>query len=197
MPKIAMIGAGSIVFSKTLIMDILATEALRDSTFALMDLDESKLGRVEAFTQRVIDDNGLAAKVHATTDRREALQDADYVVVMIQIGGVQAFGVDYQIPLKYGVDQCIGDTLGPGGVFRALRTIPVLVDIARDMEELCPNALFMNYANPMAPCCWALGRESSVQFVGLCHGVQTTLDLISRYVDVPKEEIDYLCAGIN
>ena len=105
--------------------------------------------------------------------------------------------MDYEIPLKYGVDQCIGDSLGPGGIFRGLRTIPVLFDIARDMERLCPEATILNYANPMAACCLALGRISSIPFIGLCHGVQTTLDLISRYVDTPKEQIRHLCAGIN
>jgi len=197
MPKIAMIGAGSIVFSKTLLTDILATPALQDSEIVLMGPTASKLEKVENYAKRVIAANGLGTQVWSTTDRREAIKDADYVIVMIQIGGVEAFGVDYQVPLKHGVDQCIGDTLGPGGVFRALRTIPVVVDIARDMEALCPNALLLNYANPMAPVCWALGKASRVQFVGLCHGVQTTLDLLSRYVDVPKEQIDFLCAGIN
>jgi alpha-galactosidase len=192
-----MIGAGSIIFSKTLILDILAKQAIKNPSFALMGPTRSKLEKVEEYTRRVIQDNGLSAEVHSTTDRREALRGADYVVVMLQIGGIDAFGVDYQVPLKYGVDQCIGDTLGPGGIFRALRTIPVVVDIAEDMEELCPRALLMNYANPMAPVCWALGKMSAVEFVGLCHGVQTTLDLLSRYVDAPKDEIDYLCAGIN
>jgi len=197
MPKIALIGAGSIVFSKTLVLDILATEALNDAELALMGPTAGKLEKVESFVQRVIKDNDLPAQAWSTTERREALKDADYVIVMIQIGGVDAFGVDYQVPLKHGVDQCIGDTLGPGGIFRALRTIPILVDIAQDMEALCPDALLLNYANPMAPCCWALGETSGLQFVGLCHGVQTTLDLISGYVGVKKEEIDYLCAGIN
>ena len=197
MPRITLIGAGSIVFSKTLLTDILATKALQESEIVLMGPTASKLEKVEGYARRVIEANGLDAQVWSTTDRREALRGADYVIVLVQIGGVEAFGVDYQVPLKYGVDQCIGDTLGPGGVFRALRTIPVVVDIARDMEELCPNALLMNYANPMAPVCWALGQASNVQFVGLCHGVQTTLDLISRYVDVPKDQIDFLCAGIN
>jgi len=197
MPKIAMIGAGSVVFCKTLMMDIMATESLADSTFALMSRTEPKLRRMEAFAKRVIKENKLPSKVYATLDRREALDGADYVIIMIQVGGVEAFGYDYKIPLKYGVDQCIGDTLNPGGIFRALRTIPVLVDIAKDMEELCPDAYMLNYANPMAMCCWALGEATKVKFVGLCHGVQTTLDLISRYVGVPKEEIDFVCAGIN
>lgn len=141
--------------------------------------------------------NGVDATVTATTDRREALRGADYVVVMIQAGGVEEFRQDYEIPLKYGVDNCIADTLGPGGVFRALRHIPALLEIAEDMRALCPNAILFNYANPMAMCCMALGRVQGLQFVGLCHGVQTTMDLISSYVDVPKNEIDFVAAGIN
>jgi alpha-galactosidase len=110
---------------------------------------------------------------------------------------VEEFRQDYEIPLKHGVDQCIADTLGPGGVFRALRHIPALLEIARDMQELCPNAILFNYANPMAMCCWALGRVPGLQLVGLCHGVQTTLDLIASYTHVPKDEVDFLAAGIN
>ncbi|MBN1807651.1 MAG: alpha-galactosidase [Planctomycetes bacterium] len=197
MPKIAMIGAGSLVFCKTLTMDILATPALQDSEICLMNRTRPKLDMMEAFVRRVVKENDLPAKVSATLDRRQALDGADYVVVMIQVGGLDAFGMDYEIPMKYGVDQCIGDSLGPGGVFRALRTIPVLVDIAADMSELCPHAIMLNYANPMAACCFALGKATGVSFVGLCHGVQTTLDLISSYTAVPKKDIDFLCAGIN
>ncbi|MCK4275979.1 MAG: alpha-glucosidase/alpha-galactosidase, partial [Phycisphaerae bacterium] len=131
--KIAMIGAGSVVFCKTLLSDIMATEALADSEFALMDPDEPKLRRMEAFAKRMIDENGLAGKVCGTTDRNEAIKDADFVVIMIQVGGLDAFEIDYKIPLKYGVDQCIADSLGPGGVFRGLRTIPVLADMINDM----------------------------------------------------------------
>jgi len=197
MPKIAMIGAGSLIFCKTLSMDILATEALADSEICLMSRTRPKIDRMEAFLKRVIKENGLPASVSSTLDRREALEGADYVIVMIQVGGVEAFGMDYTIPLKYGVDQCIGDSLGPGGIFRGLRTIPVLLDIASDMETLCPGAVMLNYANPMGANCYALGVASEISSIGLCHGVQTTLDLISRYVDVPKDRIDYVCAGIN
>jgi alpha-galactosidase len=196
--KIAMIGAGSIVFCKTLMSDILSTPALADSEFALVDLAEEKLRSMENFGRRMLADNGLPGSVWATLDRREAVKNADFVVVMIQAGGVQAFEMDYKIPLKYGVDQCIGDSLGPGGVFRGLRTIPVLVDIARDMQELArPGAILLQYANPMAANCLALGMATGISFTGLCHGVQTTLDLISRYCSVPKEEIGYTCGGIN
>jgi len=197
MPKIAMIGAGSVVFCKTLMSDMLATPALAGGEFALMAPTHRRLDKMLDFVQRMVRDNGVDVSVWATTDRREALRGADYVIIMIQIGGLKAFESDYKIPLKYGVDQCIGDTMGPGGVFRAQRTIPVLLDIARDMMELCPNAVMLNYANPMAMCCWALGTVEGLKFVGLCHGVQTTLDLISRYVGVPKDEIDYIAAGIN
>lgn len=193
-----MIGAGSVVFCKTLMSDILATPALANSEFALMSPTEPKLRRMEAFGRRMIRDNGLPAEIWATTDRREAIRDADFVIVMIQVGGFEAYGADYEIPLKYGVDQCIGDTLGPGGIFRGQRHIPVLVDITRDMETLAkPGATMLQYANPMAANCLALGRVSNVPFVGLCHGVQTTLDLIAGYCEVPKAEITYTCGGIN
>ena len=198
MPKIAMIGAGSMIFTKTLVNDILATPALAASEICLMSRTQPKLTRMETFVRRMIAENDKPARVWSTLDRREALRGADYVIVMVQVGGVDAFTFDYKIPLKYGVDQCIGDSLGPGGVFRALRTIPLLQDLARDMAELCPGALLLNYANPMAACCLALGRiMENGQFIGLCHGVQTTLDLIGRYVDTPKDQIDFLCAGIN
>jgi alpha-galactosidase len=196
MAKIAIIGAGSIVFCKTLILDILATDGLQDTEFALMAPSRRRTPHVEALTRRVIEANDLPATVWATTDRREALRDADYVIATFQVGGLAAFEQDYQIPLRYGVDQCIGDTLGPGGVFRALRSIPVALEMAADVEELCPDAYLLQYVNPMAMVCWALGT-TQVKFVGLCHGVQTTMDLVSGYVDVPKAEIDFICAGIN
>ena len=196
MRKVAIIGAGSIVFCKTLMLDIMATNGLEDTTFALMAPSERNISKVNDFANRVIRENGLPTEVYTTTNSREALKGADYVISTFQVGGVKAFEYDWKIPKKYGVDQCIGDTLGPGGIFRALRSIPVILDLAKDMEELCPKALLLNYVNPMAMVCWALG-ETKVKFVGLCHGVQTTLDLISGYVGVPKEEIDYICAGIN
>ena len=197
MANVAMIGAGSLVFCKTLMGDFLATPALKGSEYRLMALTHTRLDKMRDFVGRMIEDNGVQARVTATTDRREALKDADYVVVMIQAGGVNEFRQDYEIPLKYGVDQCIADTMGPGGIFRALRHIPALLEIAGDMQELCPNAILFNYANPMAMCCWALGRVPGLQFVGLCHGVQTTMDLIGSYVGLPKEEIDFTAAGIN
>lgn len=196
MRKVAIIGAGSIVFCKTLILDIMATPGLENTHFVLMAPSRRRTPFVEAYINRVIAENNLNFQVSVTTDRREALNGADYVVSAFQIGGLKQFEQDYQIPMSYGVDQCIGDTLGPGGVFRALRSIPVTMDMAKDIQELCPDAYLLNYVNPMAMICWALGL-TDVKFVGLCHGVQTTLDLISGYVGIPKEDIDYTCAGIN
>ena len=197
MAKVAMIGAGSLVFCKTLMADFLTTPALEGSEYSLMALSHKRLDKMHDFVKRMTSDNAVKAKVSATTDRREALRGADYVVVMIQVGGVDVFRQDYEIPLKYGVDQCIGDTMGPGGVFRALRHIPALLEIAGDMRRLCPRAVMFNYANPMAMCCWALSTVSGLQFVGLCHGVQTTMDLIASYVGARKDQIDFLAAGIN
>jgi len=196
--KIAMIGAGSVVFCKTLLSDMMATPALADSEFALMNRTEPKLRRMEAFANRMVAENSLPSTITATLDRAEAIADADFVVIMIQVGGFDAYAHDYEIPLTFGVDQCIGDSLGPGGLFRGLRTIPVLVDMLDDMEELAkPDAIMLQYANPMAANCLALGMVSDTPFVGLCHGVQTTLDLIAGYCGVPKAEITYTCGGVN
>jgi alpha-galactosidase len=197
MAKVAIIGAGSIVFCKTLMLDILATPGLEDTEFSLMAPSRTRTTMVESFFNRVIKDNHLPASVSVTTDRREALKGAKYVISTFQVGGVKGFEYDYKIPYNHGVDQCIGDTLGPGGIFRALRSIPVTVDLAKDMEELCPDAILLNYVNPMAMICWAIGKTSKINFVGLCHGVQTTMDLVSGYMGVPKAEIDFLAAGIN
>ena len=196
MRKIAIIGAGSIIFCKTLVLDILQTPSLRDSEFALMAPSTRHTRQVAAFLNKVIEKEGLPAKVWITTDRREALKDADYVVLTFQIGGMAAYAADSHIPMRYGVDNCIGDSLGPGGIFRALRTIPVIRDVCADIRDLCPNALILNYVNPMAMIGWTLGKEN-VNYVGLCHGVQTTLDLIAGYCGVDKKDVDFVCAGIN
>jgi len=149
--KIAMIGAGSIIFCKTLLNDILATPALRDSEVVLMNRTLPKLRLMEAFAKRMVKENKLPAKISATLDRRKAIEGADFVVVMIQVGGIEAFEIDYKIPMKYGVDQCVADSMGPGGVFRGLRSVPVLGGIAKDMEEVAkPGAIMLQYANPMA-----------------------------------------------
>jgi alpha-galactosidase len=197
MKKIVVIGAGSIIFSTTVTNDLLATPALSDSEFVLVDPTLAKAQRVENYVKRIVARHGLKAAIVSTTDRREALRDADFVITTIKVGGAKAFQVDYEVPKKYGIDVCVGECVGPGGVFRALRTIPVMVDIVQDVQEICPRAVLLNYVNPMAMICMAIGKTSSLTFAGLCHGVQTTLDLISRYAGVKKEEIDYLAAGIN
>lgn len=197
MPKIAIIGAGSIIFSTTLMNDMLGTECLQDSTFALMGPTAWKLEKVESWANNVIKKNKLGAKVYSTTDRRDALKNADYVLVPLQVGGMEAYKLDYEIPLKYGVDQCLGQCVGPGGVMRGARSIPVMVSIMKDMEELCPDAYLLNYVNPMAINSIGMGKSSNIKFVGLCHGVQTTLDLIAGYTNCHKSEIDFICAGIN
>lgn len=197
MPRIVFIGAGSLVFTQVLATDILSTPILRESELVPMSRTEEKLSWSRDFIQRVIDDNGIPATVRATTDRREALEGADYVITILGVGGLDAFKKDYELSLKYGVDLCIANYGGPAGVMRAARTIPVMLEIVRDMEELCPEALLLNYVNPMSPVCIAIGRSSSISFVGLCHGVQTTLGLIAGYLGLDKSEIDFLAAGIN
>jgi alpha-galactosidase len=198
MPKIAFIGAGSAVFAKNLMGDILSFPELADSTFALMDIDPERLKTSEAVAYKINRALGANATIQTTTDRRIALKDADYVICMIQVGGYKpATVIDFEIPKKYGLRQTIADTLGIGGIMRGLRTIPVLLDIVRDMEELCPNALFINYVNPMAMNQWALNRSTGIKTVGLCHSVPHTVHELARDIDMPSEDINYLVAGIN
>jgi len=196
-PKITIIGAGSGVFTRNLVRDILSYPELSGSTITLMDIDAVRLEYMRKALQRLIDQEKYPAQLEATVDRREALQGAHYVIVTIQVGGLKPYEHDIYIPIKYGVKQAVGDTIGPGGVFRALRTIPVLLDIARDIEELCPDALLLNYVNPMAMNCWALNKATRVKNVGLCHSVQGTAEFLAGIIDVPPEAVSYLCAGIN
>ena len=192
-----MIGAGSVGFTRRLLMDVLAVPELQDAEFRLMDISRENMEMVTNLCRKMIEDNRLPAKVLGTTDRREALRGVDYVFSTVRVGGLEAFAQDIEIPLKYGVDQCVGDTLGPGGIFYALRTIPVLLDVAKDMRDLCPNALLLNYSNPMAMNCWALRRAGGVRLVGLCHGVQGGAEQIAHALGVPNGELEYVCAGIN
>ena len=197
MIKIAMIGAGSVVFSRNLTGDILSFPEFRNCTLAYMDIDQERLDVTARICRKVANAVGADPVIQTTRDRREAVAGADFVINMVQIGGFDSTLVDFEIPRRYGLRFTIADTTGPGGLFRALRTFPMLSGLARDMQELCPNALLFNYANPMAMCCWALGRVPGLQFIGLCHGVQTTMDLIASYTDVPKNQIDFVAAGIN
>jgi len=195
--KVALIGAGSHVFARRLITDLLSYSELRDSTISLMDVDPEALGLTTSFARRLVGQWGFPTRIEATTDRRQALEGAGYVVVSIRVGGIAANRLDIQIPAKYGVKQGIGDTLGPGGVFYGLRHIPVLLDICHDMERLCPDAWLINYTNPMAMLCWAMNDYSRVKTVGLCHSVQGTAAELARYIGAPYEEVSYWVAGIN
>src|SRR5437868_9205069 len=173
MLKIAMIGAGSIGFTQRLLADVLSVPEFADTHFAFADLSQRNLDMVAQLCQRNIKANGLPATIETTLDRRRAIADADYVISTIRQGGLEAFATDIDIPLKYGVDQCVGDTLSAGGIMYAQRTIPALLDFCRDIREVAkPDVLFLNYSNPMAMNTWACNKYGGVQTVGLCHGVQ-------------------------
>jgi alpha-galactosidase len=197
MPKIAFIGAGSTIFTRNLVGDVLTHPELRDdTTFALMDIDAERLNTAEIVTQRLIEANEAGASIEATTDRRAALDGADYVVTSFQVGGYKpATVIDFEIPKRYGLRQTIADTLGVGGIMRGLRTIPVLLKVCRDLEEVSPGALLLNYVNPMAMLCWAAAEASSIRTVGLCHSVQGTAAQLAA--DLGLESVDYHVAGIN
>lgn len=197
--KITLIGAGSVVFAKTLIGDVLQFPELADAHICLMDIDPARLKVAEIMTQKIICKLGVPATVSATTDRREAVTGAKYVICTIQVGGYRPGTViDFEIPKKFGLQQTIGDTIGVGGVFRALRTIPALLDIARDIADVgAPGCLFLNYSNPMAMNCWAVDRATGIPHVGLCHSVQGTSAQLAGFAGLDMEDVNYLVAGIN
>jgi alpha-galactosidase len=197
--KVALVGAGSVVFARTLIGDLLSFPELAEgTTVALMDIDEERLRVAELAARKIADALGTNTRIEATRDRRQALDGADYVQTMMQVGGYRPATVtDFDVPKRFGLRQTIGDTIGIGGILRGLRTIPVLLDICRDMEDLCPDALLLQYVNPMAINCWAVERATSIRTVGLCHSVQGTARDLAADVGVPAAEIEYLCAGIN
>ncbi len=196
MAKITIVGAGGYVFPLRLVGDILSQPALRSSTITLMDIDAGRLEGTAAAARELVRHYGFPAVIEATTDRRAALDGAGYVIVTFQVGGLEAYAHDVRIPRRYGLDQTVGDTLGPGGVFRFLRSAPALAAIAEDMAEVCPDALLINYANPMAMNCWYLS-DLGVKTVGLCHSVQGTSHMLARQLGVPADEITYRVAGIN
>jgi len=197
MPKIAFLGAGSFGFTRGLVRDILTFPALADSEIALMDIDQERLDFIKAAVDKIVAAGNYPAKVTATTDRAQALDGADGVAITILQGGVEVFRSDIEIPKKYGVDTNIGDTRSVSGFFRALRTIPVMLDFARDIERLCPEAIVLNYTNPMAMLCRAMQGESKVKATGLCHSVQGTAGMLAHWIGAPMSEITYHCAGIN
>jgi len=198
MTKITFIGAGSTVFAKNLLGDILSFPELADSTISLMDIDPVRLKTSEIVAHKVADFFGAKPKIEATLDRRAALDGADYAISMFQVGGYKPSTViDFEIPKKYGIKQTIADTLGIGGIMRGLRTIPVFLDICKDMEELCPDVMFLQYVNPMAMNTWAINKASKIKTVGLCHSVQGTAEVLAEDIGIPYNEINYICAGIN
>lgn len=196
MPKITIVGAGGYVFPTRLVVDILSYPELRESTLHLYDINPKTLRATRARVDRIVEKNFLPTKVESGTNRRRALDGADYVIVAFQVGGIPAYTCDVEIPRKYGLDQCVGDTLGPGGVFRGLRSIGALSAIAEDMKEVAPGALMIQYANPMAMNCWATSLLG-IKTVGLCHSVQGTSRMLAHQVGVPYEEVTFRCGGIN
>ncbi len=197
MARVTFIGAGSLAFTRNLVRDILTFPRLEDSTLVLMDIEEERLEFARRAVQKIVDLGAYPAKVEVTMDRAEALKGADAVLCTILAGGYDIYRHDIEVPKKYGVDICVGDTRGPAGIFRALRTIPVMLDICRDIERLCPDAILLNYTNPMAMLCRAMQRKSSVRVTGLCHSVQGTARMLAGWIGAPMDEVTYVCAGVN
>jgi alpha-galactosidase len=198
MPKITFLGAGSTVFARNLLGDILSYPELAGATISLHDIDEKRLRETEILAHRLADRLGASPIIEVHPDRRAALDGADYALSMFQVGGYRpSTVVDFEIPKKYGLRQTIADTLGIGGIMRGLRTIPVLLDMLHDMEEVCPGVTFLNYVNPIAILCGAAARASKIKTVGLCHSVQGTASQLAYDLGIPEQEINYLCAGIN
>jgi alpha-galactosidase len=196
--KITIIGAGSVGFTKKLVSDLLKVPEFEDIEFALTDINAHNLDMITQIIRRIVAVNGLKTRVTATTDRRRALEGARYVMNVVRIGGLEAFADDIRIPLKYGVDQCVGDTICAGGILYAQRGIAAMMDFCRDIRDVAePGALLLNYANPMAMMTWAVTEYGGVKTVGLCHGVQNGHRQIARALGVPMAEVDILCSGIN
>jgi len=197
MSKIVIVGAGSVVFSRKLIADIVLTKELNDSTVALCDIDPEGLEITTQLARRMVTESGADIQVESSTDRREVLPGADYVIQTVAIGGKTAWENDLNIPMKYGIVQPVGDSVGPGGVSRALRILPVVVDICNDMDDLCPQAMLVNYSNPNSCVCAAAHQYSSIEVIGLCHGLPGTQRQLADYLGVPIEETKVLAAGVN
>jgi len=195
--KVTFLGAGSF-FTPRILHDIVLTPGNQGGTFALVDLDEKRLNLSARMLRKLIKEAGEEKwKVITSTKRTQVMRDSDYIINCIEVDGPQCVEMDNDIPLKYGVDQCIGDTIGPGGLFKGLRTVPAFLEILKDCERLCPKVQVLNYTNPMAMMCTAAGRMSSIPVVGLCHSVQGTSNLLADYAGIPYEELNWECAGIN
>ena len=197
MKKIAFIGAGSFEFTRKLVQDILTFPAFEGVELALMDIDPERLNYSRMACEKIISEGGYKAVVTATEKRKDALRGADGVAITILSGGPSVFRTDIEIPKRYGIDICVGDTRGPSGIFRFLRTAPVMLDICRDIEKMCPDAIVLNYTNPMAMLCRYLQSETNVKITGLCHSVQGTAQMLARWIGADYDNVSYLCAGIN
>ena len=196
--KVAIIGAGSVGFTKTLISDLLKVPEFEAVEFALTDTNPHNLDMIRQIIESIVVVNKLPARVTATTDRRAALTGARYIMSCVRVGGLEAFATDISVPLKYGVDQCVGDTICAGGILYGQRNIPVILDFCKDIREVAePGALFINYANPMAMNTWAALEYGGVKTVGLCHGVQHGAHQIAEVLGVADNELEYVCSGIN
>jgi alpha-galactosidase len=197
MTKIAFVGAGSLEFTAGLVRDILTFPLLQDATISLMDIDAERLDWAKKGVEKLIAAGDYPANVEATLDRAQALKGADVVLTTILAGNTDVWRHDIEIPKKYGVDINVGDTRGPSGIFRFLRTINPMMEIVRDMERYCPSAVLLNYTNPMAMLVSAMQRQTFIPVTGLCHSVEGTAMMLADWIGAPYDEIDYLCAGIN
>jgi alpha-galactosidase len=195
-PKITIVGAGGYVFPIRLTVDILSFPELRECTLCLYDISLPRARRTQKLVEGIVKRNKLPTRVEVTDNRTKAMEGANYVIVAFQVGGVDAYRYDVEIPRKYGIDQCVGDTLGAGGVFRGLRSIAALKGIAEDMRKVSADALMLQYANPMAMNCWATNLLR-VKTVGLCHSVQGTSRMLMHHLGVPYDEVSFKSAGIN
>lgn len=195
--RIVLIGAGSMTFTRGLLMDLVLAPHLKGSTVALVDVNAEKLDLAARLARQMITQEGADLTVEASTNRRDMLPGADYVITTISVGGHPAWEKDLKIPLKYGITQTVGDSVGPGGLSRALRHVPVIVGVAEDMETLCPDAILFNYTNPMTVICRSVARETDTPVVGLCHGVPNTVTYLAEYMGVPRDELEVRAAGIN
>lgn len=199
MANIVIIGAGSLVFSSRLTADILTYSALENSHFTLVDIDTDRLNYAKKIVERIFKEgNYTNATVSKTTDQKAAFKGADYVIMSILVGGYEAIEKEMDIPAKYGIDQCIGDTLTPGGIMRGLRTLPVLLEMIEDIKEICPKAHILNYTNPMGILSWGIQNAApEISYIGLCHSVQGTAEEWAKRLNIKFEEINYQCSGIN
>ncbi len=196
--KIAFIGAGSVGFTRTLLCDIMAVPSFHSAEISLHDINQNNLDMVHALCQRDLDENKVPITIHKTLNRRDALKDANYIICCVRIGGLEAFTQDIEIPLRYGVDQCVGDTLCIGGIMYGQRGIAAMLEFCCDIREVsAPGALLLNYANPNAMMTWAANVYGKVNTIGLCHGVQNGHEQLAMAFNIPKQELDIICAGIN